>query len=431
MQRRQEATDRARGAVAPAPDRAAPDPPAQLDEPTAFWRSQTGWRVFVLLVAAGALAVRLFVIAHSNGGQDLRIYMYFSRLGLHGLNPFDAPPGGLFPPEQSDQPPVEIAVFVALLKFHDSPTTLRLLFAFADIGVILLLGFWVPRSRPWRAWFIAFYAFNPFLLVSWTVFAEDKTLLFVGIVIWLGALERDRQWWAWGSASALAVFKYLGVFSIPAMALHSFRTRGQWVLWPIGAFTAACLLSTVPWFPASLNAFERRNARLSIDPPIHASPTLVLSKLGMYSPAEPKVLTALAIATVLVLFARRRIDITEAVTWSLFSGYIFLPDNPFGRLLLIALPFMLIAEYSTARWLAIWVVTSVLAVGAAVAARGVPGRLSSIADPLLTTFGRENSLRHVLWMSVLPALVLVFYFADRRAAAPAAGSTTATGALRR
>jgi MFS family permease len=364
---------------------------------------------------------------------------------LHGLNPFDAPQGGLFPPQQNDQPPIEVAFFTGLLELRDSPTALRVVFALADVAVILLVGLWFPRRRRWRAWFIAFYAFSPFVLVSWTVFAEDKTLLFVGIVIWLGALERGRQWSAWAAASALTVFKYLGAFSIPALALHSLRTRGRWVVWPLGAFVAVFLLSNLPWFPDSLNAFSRRNARLSIDPPIHASPTLILAKLGLYTPVEAKVLTALAIAAVLVLFARRRIDITEAVVWSLFVGYIFLPDNPFGRLLLITLPFMLIAEYSTARWIAIWAVSSVLAVGAAVAARGVPGRLSAIAEPLLTTFGRESSLRHVLWMSLLPLLVLAFYFADRRTgggragsaepaerpAPSAAGSTFATGSARR
>jgi hypothetical protein len=378
-------------------------------------RRPAGWRAGVIAVALGAFLVRLLIIAHSHGGNDLRIYTYFSRLPLHGLDPFAAPHGGVFPPNQSDQPPIEVAVFTGLLALHDSPTTLRLLFAIADVVIILLIGFWFPRPRRWRGAFILFYAFNPFVLFSWTVFAEDKTLLFLGIVIWLGMLERDRQWWAWGAASALTVFKYLGAFSTPALALHSFRTRGSWALRPIGFFVAVFLLSNVPWFPHSFNAFARRNARLSINPPIHASPTLVLARLGLYAPIEAKLLTAVAIVVVLALFVVRRIDIREAVVWSIFAGYVFLPDDPFGRLLLITLPFMLIIELSATRWVAIWIVSSVDALAGVVATRGVPHELSAIAGPLRAIFAHESTVRHVLWMNLLVALVLVFYCLDRRA----------------
>jgi hypothetical protein len=395
-----------------------------------FWRSRVSWRTAVIVVAVCAFAVRVLIMALSNGGNDLRIYTYFSHLPLDGFNPFDAPPGGLFPPHQSDQPPLEVAIYAGLLHLHDSPTTLRVLFALADVGVILLMGFWFPRPRRWRAWFIAFYAFNPFVLLAWTVFAEDKTLLFLGIVLWIGALERDRQWGAWAAASALAAFKYLGAFALPALALHSYRTRGSWVLRPIAVFVTVVLLSTLPWFPDSLDAWAHRNTRLSIDPPIHASPTLVLARLGLYAPIEAKILTALAIVAVLALFWARRIDIREALIWSLFAGYIFLPDDPFGRLLLITLPFMLILEYSAARWLAIWVVSSILAVAGAIAVRGVPGALSALAGPLEAIFGRESTVQHVLWMNVLPLLILAFYLADRKRGRAPWGAGDGRGVVR-
>jgi hypothetical protein len=380
-----------------------------------FARSRAGWPTLIALVALGGLLVRLLLIAHSDGGTDLRIYTYFSRLGLHGLNPFNAPAGGLFSPSDSNQPPIEVAVFAGLLAIHDSPTTLRLLFALADVGVIVTAGLWFPRSRRWRTWFMTFYAFNPFVLVSWTVYAEDKTLLFGGILVWIAALERDRQWIAWLTASALTVFKFLGAFSTPAQALHSYRTRGSWVWRPIALYVAVFLLSNLPWFPHSFNALSSRNTRLSINPPIHASPTLILSRLGLYAPIEAKLLTALAILAVLALFARRRIDIREAVIWSLVAGYIFLPDDPGGRLLLVTLPFLLILRLSTARWIAIWVVSSIAGLATVVATHGVPHALSSLGGPLRTLFAHEATVRHVLWMNVLLVLVIAFYFTDRAA----------------
>jgi hypothetical protein len=155
--------------------------------------SRARWRDAVIAVALGALAVRLFIIAHSHGGNDLRIYMYFSRLALHGQNPFAAAPGGPFPPTQSDSPALEVAVFTGLLAIHDAGTTLRLVFALSDVVVVLLIGLCFPRPRHWRAALMLFYAFNPFVLFAWTVFAEDKSLLFLGIVVLLLALEQGTN----------------------------------------------------------------------------------------------------------------------------------------------------------------------------------------------------------------------------------------------
>jgi hypothetical protein len=377
------------------------------------WRA-AHWRSVVIGIALCAFVLRLLIMAHSHGGNDLRIYTYFSRLPLHGLDPFAAPHGGLFPPSQSDQPPVEVAVFAGLLAIHDSPVTLRVLFAIADVAVLLLIGLRYERPRSWRLGFMLFYAFNPFVLFAWTVFAEDKTVLFLGIAVWLLALERDRQWLAWGAASALTVFKYLGAFAAPALAWHSYRTRRWRGLAPVAMYVVVFLLSNVPWFPHSLNAFSRRDARLAINPPIHASPTLVLSRLGIYAPVEAKLLTAAAVLTVLGLFVARRIDQREVVLWSIFAGYLFLPDDAFNRLLLITLPFMLILRYSSARWVTIWIVSSITALAGVIATRGVPHALSPIGAPLRAVFAHEGTIRHVAWMSLLPVLILAFYFQDRR-----------------
>jgi len=386
-------------------------------------RSPAGWGFAVITITLVATLVRLLIIAHSHGGTDLRQYTYYSRLALHGVNPFAPPQSGLFPPFDSNNPPLEVAAFTGLLAIHDSPTTIRLLFVVSDALLLLLIGFRYRRSRGWRIGFMVFYGFNPFVLFAYTAFAEDKTLLVLGIACWLLALERDREWSAWAAATALTVFKFLGAFAMPALALHSWRRRRVRALLPIGAFVIAFLLSNLPWFPQSLDAFSRRDARLAVNPPLHASPTLLLSRIGVYAPIEAKLLTGAAIITVLGLFATRRIEVREAVVWSLVAGYIFLPDDAFNRLLLITLPFMLLLELSLRRWIAIWVVSALAALGAVIATRGVPHELTAIAGPLRAVFAHESTVCHVLWMNLLPALVIAYYLIDRRAGrAPVCGS---------
>lgn len=373
------------------------------------------WPWLLAAIALLGLAVRLVIIAHSHGGNDLRIYVYFSRLGLHGKNPFAAPRVGLFPPSQSDQPSLETGIFEELLRLRNSPSTLRYLFALGDVAVILLVGLWTPRPRRWRLAFIVFYAFNPLVLLGWTVYAEDKTILFLGIVALLISLERRSEWGAWLSAAGLTAFKLIGIFVAPVLAVHSFRL-GRWrALVPALAFVAALILSSAPWFPKSLNVFTRRQTRLSINPPIHSSPTLLLARLHLYAPVEAKVLTAAALVAVFALYLARRLEIREAVVWSLFAGYIFLPDDPFNRLLLISLPFLFVVVMDRARWIALWVVSCVVALAAAVETRGVPHALSAIGSPLRAVFSHEATVRDVLWMALIPALVIAFYWLDHRA----------------
>jgi hypothetical protein len=373
-----------------------------------------GWRGTVIVLTLAAVIVRLVIVAHSRGGEDLRMYVYFSRLPLHGINPFSPPPGGMFPAVDSNNPPVEVTVFTGLLKLHDSPTMLRVLFVLADAAVLLVIGLAYQRPRRWRLAMMLFYGFNPFILVAFTAFAEDKTLLFLGIACWLLALERDSELGSWLAAAALTAFKFLGAFAAPALALRSWRRDGIRAMIPIGAYGAVFLLSNAPWFPASLHAFSRRNVRLGIDPPIHASPWLLVSRAGLYAPAEAKIALVVSLIALLVLYAIGRIEIREAVVFSLFAGYAFLPDDAFNRLILITLPLLLLLDLSVWRWVAVWVVTCWGALAAVVAVRGVPHELARIAGPLHAVFSaHEATVRHVLWVNLFPALVLAFYFYDR------------------
>lgn len=369
----------------------------------------------MIAITVLAVVVRVLIIAHSHGGSNLAIYTYFSRLALHGANPFNPPAAGAIKPVYSNSPPLEVAIFTALLAVHDSPTTLRLLFVLGDVAVLLLIGFCFPRPRGWRLAFMLFYAFNPFVLLAWTTYAQDKTWLFFGIAALLLALERGRDWAAWLAATALAIVKFLGAFAAPALALHWFRRRRWWALAPVAAFLVVLALSNLPWFPRSLDAFTRRNDLLAVNPPIHVAPTLLLAKLGIYAPIEAKLLPAAAAIVALALFLARRIDIREAMVWSLFAGYVFLPDTDFDRLLLITLPFFLILDMSVGRWVVVWIVSCVAALAGAVATHDVPHAFSAFAGTLHALFAREGTVRSVLWMNLLTVLVLAYYFVDRRA----------------
>jgi hypothetical protein len=45
----------------------------------------------------------------------------------------------------------------------------------------------------------------------------------------------------------------------------------------------------------------------------------------------------------------------------------------------------------------------------------VPHELSALAGTLRTLFAHQGTVRYVLWMNLLPAVVLTYYLLDRRA----------------
>jgi hypothetical protein len=287
-------------------------------------------------------------------------------------------------------------------------------FALADVATLLLIGFGSTRPRTWRLAFMVFFALDPFVLISWTVFAEDKTIIFFWIALLVIALDGERLCLTWFSTTVLTVFKFLGVFAAPVLAIDSWRRRGTAAVAPIAGFVVISALSNAFWFPHSLKAFSRRNVRVGIDPPIHASPTMVLSKLHVYATWEVKPLMIVLLLVIFVAFLYRRLSIQEATVWSLFAGYVFLPDDSFDRLLLISLPFLLLVSLSWRQWLALWIWSCVTALGAEIAVRGVPHALHFASGPLQTAFGHDGTIVHALWMNSFVALVLVSYWIARR-----------------
>ncbi|MEX0993046.1 MAG: hypothetical protein WDZ37_03525 [Solirubrobacterales bacterium] len=366
------------------------------------------WRRAVLATAALALLARAVVIAVTGGGFNLRIFHYFGGLIARGVNPYDAPPGGEFDPRYGDNPPPELLLFAGLLEIHDSPDTLRVFFALADGAVIATVGLWYPRSRTFRANFIAFYAFNPLMLEAWTGFADDKALLLLCTIGVLAGLDAGRLALSWGSAIALAALKWYSVVFAPALALHSARLRSRgWTVAACLAFVGVVALAQLPYLPDSLDAFARRSDRISIDPPIHAAITQLLAEVNLYSTLIPRVFWPLSLGTVYALYLLRKIDIKDTVVLSVFCSYIALPDEGFNRMLLITLPFLFLIGMSLWRWTVLWFL-SILAAGAVlVEFRDVD---LDLAESL---FGAYGSLEHVVFVNVVMVAVLVFYLRDR------------------
>ena len=370
---------------------------------------------FVIGVCALALLVRLGVIAASQGGADLRIYHYFSGLVLGGHNPFLAQPGAPIPIRHSNNQAFELLVFAGLLKISDHATTLRVFFALCDVATIALIAFAFPRPRAWRAAFIAFYAINPFVLVSWTGTAEDKTVALLLIVVVVLAIERARAVLAFGASAVLTAFKFLGATFFPILALHHWPGRGRRaiLLLLVGA-ALVFAVSNLPFFPDSLRAYSRRQSHLSITPG-QAAWTQLLDAIGLYRPIVARVLTVVAGPLVWVLYLRRRLDAVEAIAWCVFGAHFALPDHSYAHVLLIALPFLLFLELSRRSWLWLWIVTTVSAVMVELAVHP-PSPGGALHDVARAVAGPYGSIRHVLWANLPLVLVLVSYARARRRA---------------
>jgi len=378
-----------------------------------------GERGVIALLALGGLVARLVLIRLGDGGADLQVYAYFGELVGAGRNPYaDAPPGGAIDPSYSDQMPLEFLLFGGLLALYRSPEAIRIFLALADVGVILLVGLAFPRPRSWRVAFAAFYAFSPFLLLSWTAFAEDKTFVFALIVLVIIGVEAGRPVLGWAAAAALTAVKLFGAFLVPPLVLHGLRTlpRRRLALLVAG-FAVVLALAHLPFFPDGLRIYDLRSARTGIDPPIHASPTQLLAAVGLYAPAVARFGIPLCFAAVYLLTLTRRVTPSEGVALSVLAAFLLLPDQAANRILLVSLPLLLVLRATRGRWLALWGASALSAVALYAQVRGVPELglpgWAPVADATRALFGPYGSVRHVVWMNLTFALVLGFFVSDK------------------
>jgi hypothetical protein len=378
---------------------------AAIDEASMPERS---WRRYVLAAAGLALIVRLVVIAATGGGFNLRIFDYFGGLIVQGTNPYDAPVGGEFSPAYGDNPPLELLLFAGLLEIHDSPDTIRIFFSLVDVAVLLTVGFFYPRSRAFRANFILLYGFNPLILEAWTGFADDKSLHLLCTIVVLIGLSKGRLVMSWVATGALGALKWYSVVFAPALAIESVRRHGlRWGAVALILFAGVLVVSQLPYFPDSLDAFSRRNDRIDINPPIHAAITQLLAEVNLYETWVPRLLVPVSLIAIYALFLLRQLSIEETVVLSVFFSYVWLPDEGFNRMILIVLPLLLITRMSVARWIALWIVSTI-------AAAAVLVEFRDFSFPAVeSVFGAYGSVRHVIFVNVVMVTVLGFYLADR------------------
>jgi hypothetical protein len=355
----------------------------------------------VIALAALAFALRLVIAAGTGGGEDLRLYHAFGGLVNDGFNPYHLPPGFPFPSRFADNLPGELLIFAGVLKLHDAAFSLRVLFALADAGVILLVGLAWPRPRSWRAAFVAFYAFCPLVLGSWTATSEDKTLLFLLFAGTILAVELGRPAWGWAGTTALAAIKGFSLFFAPMLALHTLRVRG-WRYAAISVAVAALALAIahLPWFPDDLDAYSHRSDRTRYPTPGAAAITQVLGRLHIYDPAVARIGVPLLLVAIFVLFWRHVIGIAESMVLASAATLVLQPDHAYTRCLFAALPFLLILRTNTRRWVVIWVVATLASI--AIYFQQERGQL-----------GGYGSMAHVICANAFFFLMFGYYLRDK------------------
>jgi hypothetical protein len=362
-------------------------------------------RRWVILVAGGALAVRLIAIAHFYGDStDLHIYRYFAEFARHGVNPYHAPASAAAGGGHADEPVLEFLLFAGVLDLWNSGTALRVLFALLDTCVVLALGLLLPRSPRWRTNAMLFYAFNPLVLLAWTRLPEDKSISFLLVVITVALFELGRVAEGWIVATLLAAVKWVGAFFALPLLVHTWRVRGaRFAIAAAVLAVAAFVLANLPYFPGSFLAYHRRNVRLSFDPPIFDSITVPFAHVGLYSALVPRIWLVFATVALAGLTWRALITVSEAICLGTWAGFVLLPDEAPDRILLATLVLLLIVR---GRWLLWWLASLVPAVWLYVDTMSSPGRLRDLT-------GAPESWRHVLGANVFMLLGLVFYVRDR------------------
>ena len=127
----------------------------------------------------------------------------------------------------------------------------------------------------------------------------------------------------------------------------------------LSAFLCAAVVAELPYFPESLRAFDRRNARIDL-PPGQASPTVLIDRLGLYDDRMVRPLIALCILLIAAAYWKRMIDVQTAVVLSIVSSFLFLPDESADRTALTAVPLLFVIQLDRRRLVTIWL-TSVVA----------------------------------------------------------------------
>lgn len=315
--------------------------------------SRDGWhpRLFLLIALIFVVVSRVALIGASPqyaNDFDIAIYQSAGKLALEGVNPYDF----------DDQPQVRERVrremgsanaYIAetqerwdLYVASNLPASTilyalfesvaggsrwiwRLLFISGDIAI--LLGTYAlftafrgaPRKRWDQAAIFAIACIYPSLIVSGTIFPEDKQyqtalMLFAAALLSKqGGTGKARDIVTGLTLSLSVLFKFFGVFLLPLFLVRYWK----------GGFSAFLRASIAGLIPVALSfaAFglhfvETMGARAENDSfsmPHHSSPWVLLAALGNSNVFDLRILFTIGlVAATMWLLARRRIDMLNA-----------------------------------------------------------------------------------------------------------------------
>ncbi len=366
------------------------------------------WRL-PLLLAVLAIALRvILILLFPDVRDDLRIYTYYGRMMAQGLNPYLPPADGAVSPHYANIAPFNLALFAAVFRLWDTPTALRLLFALVDGVIILVLGYALRRNRSWRKGVMLYYAFNPLVLTALVIDAEDKVVVILMTLIIVASVEAHRSTASLLWTTALTLYRWLGAFFVLPLTFYFARTWRSLIAM-LGLYGIAFALSHVAYWPANLFIYQSRAQRTLINPPIHDSPTMLLAALGLYTPRLVTLFILLTLVVLYTLFLLRRVTLVEVIILSAFFTTMASPELPTGRIIMVSVPLFLLLTLPRRRLVPLWVVT---AIAAPFLYPDLQARLMGMLGlPILIPYG---SLPHMLLMNLLPALLLVYYFIDKR-----------------
>ena len=377
----------------------------------AFVSAPSGF--FIVTVAALALLARLLLIHYVtlDAGDDLRIYTYFGDLMAQGANPYDPPVDSPINRHYANIAPLNLAFFAAILRLWDSPAALRVTFAVVDALLLLTVGFLVRRPWTWRRDVMLFYGFNPLILITLVVNSQDKVVVLWLMALLLVAVEANRMVASIALTTLLTLYRWLGAFFILPLALY-FARSWRALAAMLGGFGVAVVASHLVYWPDNLIIYASRSARTLIDPPIHASPTILLDAIGYYSPTFVPISIFVALAVAYALFAFEKIGIVELIVLVTFFTNMGAPEVPVSRILMVALPILWIIRLPAERVWVLWIV----ATAATFFVRPELGHTVLATLPVAVQPAMEwllSPVPNALIMNTLPALLLVWYCIDK------------------
>lgn len=382
-------------------------------------------RSTLILVLIG-LAIRLLIIFpgpfESKVGfltnyADLRNYYWPAQTALRGENPYELWASGKSGEYRADMAPLELSLYVATLTVWNDPRAIQLLFAFADIINIILLGALLRRSSldlPFQI----FYALSPLTIYNFVFVAQDKTILLtLTFALYLLTQHAIRNTQSnlipimiTITAALIASFKWLSIFYLFPLVLFISSDIRAFIKYGI-IFAMVVAVAHLPWIPDWLYVYTFRFGRVDT-PTVHIAPAVLLNALGLYNKTMMTILVIVILAVVYALFWRKRIDIFETIALSVAAGVLWTPDMDPVHLGIVVIHFLLVMNWAQPiRMASIWIAGFIVALVYAVSTHTSFGSFNLFEWQRVT--GAYGSPQMILWSYLLFVVVVGFYVFDK------------------